>query len=69
LNGRKLAAKKLMVLANEEIARALYAAAAAAASGKDIAKFVSLFSDGGYMRDMCSGLKLRGQALGDRELT
>jgi hypothetical protein len=43
----------LMMLNNEEIVRELYAAAEG--SGKDIAKFVSFFSDEGYMCDMPSG--------------
>ena len=37
---------------NEETIRELYAAAEG--SGKDTAKFVSMFSDGGYMCDMAS---------------
>jgi hypothetical protein len=38
------------MLNNEEIVRELYAAAEG--SGKDIAKFVSFFSDEGYMCDI-----------------
>jgi ketosteroid isomerase-like protein len=52
-----------MRLNNKEIVRELYAAAEG--SGKDIAKLVSFFSDEGYMRDIPTGLKLRGQAIGD----
>jgi ketosteroid isomerase-like protein len=48
---------------NEETIRELYAAAEG--SGKDTAKFVSMFSDEGYMCDMASGTKFRGQAIGD----
>src|SRR6202158_2988895 len=31
----------------------------------DVEKFVSMFSDEGYMLDMASGTKFRGQAIGD----
>src|SRR6202162_2046428 len=48
---------------NEEIIRELYAAAEG--RGTDIKKFVSMFSDEGYMWDMASGMKFRGQAIGD----
>jgi ketosteroid isomerase-like protein len=48
---------------NEEIVRELYAAAEG--SAKDIAKFVSFFSDEGYMYDIPSGMKLQGPAIGD----
>ena len=48
---------------NEEIIRELYAAAEG--QGMDITKFVSLFSDDGYMLDMASGTKFRGKAIGD----
>ena len=51
------------MLNNEKIVRELYAAAEG--SGKDIAKFVSFFSNEGYMCDIPSGLKLHGQAIGD----
>lgn len=51
------------MLNNKEIVRELYAAGEG--SGKDIAKFVSFFSDEGYMCDIPSGLKLHGQAIGD----
>ncbi|MEO8645417.1 MAG: ester cyclase [Pseudomonas sp.] len=53
----------LMMLNNKEVIRELYAAGDG--SGKDIAKFVSFFSDEGYMLDISTGLKLRGQAIGD----
>ena len=33
--------------------------------GTDVEKFVSMFSDEGYMLDMASGMKFRGQAIGD----
>ncbi|MFD2274290.1 nuclear transport factor 2 family protein [Undibacterium arcticum] len=55
--------KGLMMLNNEETVRELYAAAEG--SGRDIAKFVSFFSDEEYMYDIPSGLKLHGQAIGD----
>ena len=52
-----------MMLNNQEIVRELYAAGEG--SGIDIAKFVSFFSEEGYMCDIPTGLKLRGQAIGD----
>lgn len=51
------------MLNNKEIVRELYATGEG--SGKDIAKFVSFFSEEGYMCDIPTGLKLRGQAIGD----
>ncbi|MGL6242325.1 ester cyclase [Pseudomonas sp.] len=51
------------MLNNKEIIRELYAAGEG--SGKDIAKFVSFFSDEGYMCDIPTGLKLQGKAIGD----
>jgi hypothetical protein len=51
------------MLGNEEIIRKLYAAAEG--HGTDIEKFVSIFSDEGYMRDVPSGIEFRGQAIGD----
>jgi predicted ester cyclase len=51
------------MLSNEEIIRELYAAAEG--QGTDIEKFVSMFSDEGYMRDVPSGTEFRGQAIGD----
>ena len=52
-----------MMPTNEELVRELYAAADG--RGKDIAKFLSFFSDEGYMCDIPSGLKLHGPAIGD----
>ncbi|MET0845679.1 MAG: ester cyclase [Pseudomonas sp.] len=52
-----------MMLNNQEIVRELYAAGEG--SGKDIAKFISFFSEEGYMCDIPTGLKLRGQAIGN----
>ena len=51
------------MLSNEEFIRELYAAAEG--QGLDTQKFVSSFSDEGYMLDMASGTKFRGQAIGD----
>ena len=48
---------------NEKIIREL--CAAAEGKGLDIEKFVSMFSHEGYMWDMASGTKFRGQAIGD----
>ena len=48
---------------NEEIIRELYAAGEG--QGMDTQKFVSMFSDEGYMWDMATGMKLRGKAIGD----
>jgi hypothetical protein len=48
---------------NVEIIRELYAAAEG--RGTDTEKFVSMFSDEGYMWDMASDMKFRGQAIGD----
>lgn len=48
---------------NEEIVRELYAAAEG--HGTDPAKFVSMFSEDGYMRDMPSGTEFRGDAIGE----
>src|SRR5271166_5471378 len=50
-------------IGNEEIIRELYAAAEG--QGTDIEKFVSMFSDEGYMRDVPSGMEFRGKAIGD----
>ena len=46
---------------DEEIIRKLYAAAEG--QGKDIEKFVSFFSEQGYMYDIPSGTKFRGRPL------
>src|SRR6202047_1922927 len=51
------------MLGNEEIIRELYVAGEG--QGTDTEKFVSMFSDEGYMWDMASGTKFRGQAIGD----
>ena len=51
------------MLSNEEIIRELYAAGEG--QGMDTEKFVSMFSDEGYMLDIPSGTKFRGQAIGD----
>jgi hypothetical protein len=51
------------MLGNEKIIRELYAAAEG--HGMDIEKFVSMFSEEGYMYDIPSGTKFRGQAIGD----
>jgi ketosteroid isomerase-like protein len=48
---------------NEEIIRELYAAAEG--RGLDTKKLVSMFSEEGYMLDVPSGTKFRGQAIGD----
>lgn len=48
---------------NEEIVRELYSAAEG--HGTDAAKFVSMFSEDGYMRDMPSGTEFRGEAIGE----
>lgn len=48
---------------NEKIIRKLYAAAEG--PGMDTDRFVSMFSDEGYMRDIPSGMDFRGQAIGD----
>ena len=48
---------------NEKIVREL--CAAAEGEGLDAEKFVSMFSQDGYMWDMASGKKFRGQAIGE----
>ncbi|NHF67997.1 ester cyclase [Xanthomonas hortorum] len=48
---------------NEKIIRDLYAAAEG--RGTDTARFVSMFAEEGYMRDIPSGADLRGKAIGD----
>lgn len=55
--------EKLKPRNNEEIIRELYAAGEG--SEKDIAKFISYFSEEGYMCDIPTGLKLHGKAIGD----
>ena len=51
------------MLSNEETIRELYVAGEG--QGMDTKKFVSLFSEEGYMLDVPSGTKFRGQAIGD----
>ncbi|MEA1651287.1 ester cyclase [Nitrospirillum sp. BR 11164] len=48
---------------NEKIIRELYAAAEGL--GTDPKKFVSMFSDDGYMRDVPSSVEFRGEAIGE----
>jgi predicted ester cyclase len=50
------------MLSNEKVIRELYEAAEG--YGTDPEKFISMFSDEGYMRDMPTGMEFRGQALG-----
>ena len=50
-------------LGNEAIIRNLYAAGEG--PGMDTGKFVSFFSEKGYMYDVPSGTKFRGKAIGD----
>ena len=58
-----LARASEMSLGNEEIIRKLYAAGERPGLNTD--KFVSFFSEEGYMWDMASGTKFRGKAIGD----
>ena len=51
------------MLDNEKFIRKLYTYAEG--QGLDTEKFVSMFSDEGYMLDMASGTKFRGKAIGD----
>jgi predicted ester cyclase len=51
------------MLENEKIIREFYAAGNA--RGMDTDKFVSMFSEEGYMWDIASGTKFRGKAMGD----
>ena len=48
---------------HEKFIRKLYAYGEG--QGMDTQKFVSMFSDEGYMLDMASGTKFRGKAIGD----
>ena len=48
---------------NEDLVRELYACAEG--DRQDYVRFVSLFADDGYMQNMSSGPKLRGQAIGE----
>jgi ketosteroid isomerase-like protein len=63
IDTQALARASEMSLGNEEIIRKLYAAAEG--PGKDFKKFVSFFSEEGYMYDIPSGTKFRGKAIGD----
>ena len=51
------------MLDHEKFIRKLYAYAEG--DQMDVGKFVSMFSDEGYMYDIPSGIKFRGQAIGD----
>ena len=51
------------MLEHEKFIRKLYAYGEG--QGIDTQKFVSMFSDEGYMLDMASGTKFRGKAIGD----
>ena len=51
------------MLDHEKFIRKLYAYAEG--QGLDTEKFVSMFSDEGYMLDMASGMMFRGKAIGD----
>ena len=51
------------MLDNEKFIRKLYTYAEG--DQMDVEKFVSMFSDEGYMMDMASGTKFRGKAIGD----
>jgi ketosteroid isomerase-like protein len=63
IDTQALARASEMSLDNEEIIRKLYAAAEG--PGMDTGKFVSFFSEKGYMYDVPSGTKFRGKAIGD----
>lgn len=52
-----------MMLVNEEIIGELYAAAEG--QGLDVERFVSFFCEEGYMYDIPSVIKFRGQAIGE----
>src|ERR1022692_2203965 len=56
-------AEKNAMLDNEKFIRKLYTYGEGAQMG--VEKFVSMFSDEGYMLDMASGTKFRGKAIGD----
>lgn len=51
------------MLDNEKFIRKLYTYGEG--DQMDVEKFVSMFSDEGYMLDMASGTKFRGKAIGD----
>ena len=63
IDTQALARASEMSLGNEEIIRKLYAAGERPGLNTD--KFVSFFSEEGYMWDMASGTKFRGKAIGD----
>ena len=63
IDTQALARASEMSLGNEEIIRKLYAAGEG--PGMDTEKFVSFFSEEGYMCDVPSGTKFRGKAIGD----
>jgi predicted ester cyclase len=52
-----------IMLDHEKFIREFYTYAEG--QGTDVEKFVSMFSDEGYMLDMASGTKFRGKAIGD----
>jgi predicted ester cyclase len=56
-------AEKNAMLDHEKFIRKLYTYAEG--DQMDVEKFVSMFSDEGYMLDMASGTKFRGKAIGD----
>jgi ketosteroid isomerase-like protein len=55
--------KGSIMLDNEKFIRKLYTYGEG--DQMDVEKFVSMFSDEGYMLDMASGTKFRGKAIGD----
>jgi len=63
IDTQALARASEMSLDNEEIIRKLYASAEGPGMNTD--KFVSFFSEKGYMYDVPSGTKFRGKAIGD----
>jgi ketosteroid isomerase-like protein len=63
IDTQALAQASEMILDNEEIIRKLYAAGEG--PEMDTEKFVSFFSEEGYMYDVPSGTKFRGKAIGD----
>src|ERR1700685_1616496 len=56
-------AEKNAMLNNEKLIRKLYTYGEG--DQMNVEKFVSMFSDEGYMLDMASGTKFRGKAIGD----
>ena len=63
IDTQALAQASEMSSGNEEVIRKLYAAGEG--PGMDTEKFVSFFSEEGYMYDVPSGTKFRGKAIGD----